>query len=61
MRKDAKESTDSSADALLSQKIKKKSEKVHISYDETGKMNKNKSFEKALNQLKTRNQGRLQF
>ena len=59
MRKDNDPAAESSADALLTQKTVKKSEKVHISYDKTGKMNKNDNFEKALIHLKTKNEGFL--
>lgn len=49
--------TQLSADALLSRKLQRKSDKVLISYDKSGKMNKNQEFDKALEMLKNKNRG----
>ena len=57
MKKGPDETSDHSADALLTRKVKRKSDKVLISYDEEGKMNKNEEFEKALDSLKNKNRG----
>ena len=57
MKKGPDETSDHSADALLTRKVKQKSDKVLISYDEEGKMNKNEEFEKALDSLKNKNRG----
>ena len=58
MKKGPNEKSELSADALLSRKIQKKSDKILVSYDEEGKMNSNEEFDKALDNLKNKNKGR---
>ena len=57
MKKGPNEKSELSADALLSRKIQKKSDKILVSYDEEGKMNSNEEFDKALDNLKNKNKG----
>lgn len=59
MKKGTEEKREQSADALLSRKVQQKSEKVLVSYNEKGKMNKNDEFDEALNRLKNKNLGKL--
>ena len=56
MRQDkAEKSERTSADALLSRKKSHTAEKVMISYDTKGTMNKNEEFEQALETLRNKN------
>ena len=57
MKKGPNEKSELSADALLSRKVQKKSDKILVSYDEDGKMNTNEEFDKALDNLKNKNRG----
>ncbi|KAL5261013.1 hypothetical protein ACHWQZ_G006908 [Mnemiopsis leidyi] len=55
MKKGPNDKSELSADALLSRKVQKKSDKILVSYDEDGKMNTNEDFDKALDNLKNKN------
>ena len=59
MKKGPEETSEHSADALLSRKVRQKSEKVLVSYDNEGKMNSNDEFDKALDSLKNKNKGKV--